>query len=267
MALGIAADGDRVDWQIVTRKWRRDYDVAVFYGLEPPIPELFEYYRAAGRAVYVDLGYWGRREGGRWTGYHKVCVNARHPTAYFRKPQHALDRLSELRVQIKPMAPRDAEPWKHILLAGMGDKGAAAEGYRPEEWERWAIDRIRQLTDRPILYRPKPSWKQARPIKGPGMRFSGRERDVSLELVNCWAVVTHHSNVAVDAAVAGIPTFCWGGVAAAISRSDLVEIETPVAHPMGVRQDWAADLAYTQWSVKEIASGACWRHLKSDGLL
>lgn len=236
-------------------------DAVVFYGLEGRLPLIFQAFATYRTAVYVDLGYWGRRQGGRWAGYHKVCVNARHPSAYYRKPQHDRARINQFRGLL-------ADPWRedgrHILLAGMGDKGALAEGFAPEQWEREAIDQIRAVTERPILYRPKPSWKKARPISGT-MYSDPKEKVVEDELANCWAVVTHHSNVAIDGLVAGIPAFCWGGVAAEFSSQRLASIERPL-YPDG-RDAWMADIAYTQWSVAEMASGACWRHLRTEGLV
>lgn len=236
---------------------------AVFYGLEGNMPLIFRTFAndLQRRAIYVDLGYWGRREGGRFTGYHKVVVNGRHPTAYFRRPQHGRGRIVHFRDLL-------AHPWDfsghHILLAGMGDKGALAEGFQPEEWERQAIDIIRGATDRPIIYRPKPSWKKAKPIAG-CQTVDSKERAVELDLRNCWAVVTHHSNVAVDGLVAGVPSFCWAGVAAPFSGQRLERIERP-EYPDG-RDAWMADLAYTQWTPDEMASGACWAHLRAEGLV
>lgn len=269
MISGIRAAGDRPE-EYLAHEYPECFkpgqlpDIAVFYGLEGQLPLVFRDYAARGWAVYCDLGYWGRRQGGRWTGYHKVVVNGRHPTHYFRKPQHDRRRISAFSGLL-------AQPWvdhgereAHILLAGMGDKGALAEGFDPEQWEREAICHIRQMTDRPILYRPKPSWKQAKPI--PGTLFSDpQKRVVEDELTNCWAVVTHHSNVAVDALVAGIPAFCWGGAAAPLSCQDLARIERPL-FPEG-RDAWMADLAYCQWSVAELESGACWKHLRAEGLV
>lgn len=263
MAEGIAAAGDFP--AIVSE---RDYDPAIptqefdcvaFYGLEGNNRLVFRDYAARSAAVYVDLGYWGRREGGRWTGYHKISVNARHPNAYFRAIPHPPDRLKRFHVEPKPWTTTG----RHILLAGMGDKGAWAEGFKPEEWERWAISEIRKVSKRQIVYRPKPSWKTAKPIAG--TIYSPRERDVEQELRECWAVVTHHSNVAVEAVLAGIPAFCWGGVALEMSLQDLSRIEAPF-HPEG-RAQWAADIAYTQWSIAEMRTGAPWRHLKAEGLI
>lgn len=238
-------------------------EIAVFYGLEGKIPEIMADFSLRRAAVYIDLGYWGRREGGRWSGFHKIVVNARHPTAYYRNPQHSPDRFEKFGVSIKPFL-RAAKPTPApILLAGMGDKGALAEGFQPEEWERWAIAEIRKHTDRAIRYRPKPSWKEARPIHG--TEHSHRDTPIEKELEHCWAVVTHHSNVAVDAILAGVPAFCWGGVGREKSLQDLAAIEDPLASTN--RYEWAADIAYTQWSIAEMRTGAPWRHLRQENLV
>lgn len=233
--------------------------IAVFYGLMGKLWTAIQAQReAGGTAVYIDLGYWGRREGGRWTGYHKVAVNARHPTEYFQKKQHDRSRFERFNIR-----PADWKDGKHILIAGMGDKGASAEGYQPGQWEREAVTALRGLTDRPIVYRPKPSWRTAKPIEGTS--FSPHRQRIGDVLQNCYAVVTHHSNVAVDALLSGIPAFCWGGVATCMTLQDLGKIEDPL-RPEG-REQWAADIAWTQWSMREMAEGWAWRHLRDEGLV
>jgi hypothetical protein len=267
---GIVADamaqGIRAAGETVRERFAHDYpgkplgDVAVFYGYVGALPKVMTDYSIAPRAcVYVDLGYWGRRDGGRFVGYHKVSVNARHPVAYYRKRQHDASRFARHNVAI--------EDWRsgggHILIAGMGDKGARAEGQEPARWERNAIAEIRRYTDRPIVYRPKPSWHTAKPIEG--TRFSPREEDVGVLLRTAHAVVTHHSNVAIEGILAGVPAFCWGGVAKDMALQDLSRIEKPV-RPDG-RAEWAADIAWCQWSIAEMAAGDAWRYLKNEGLV
>lgn len=262
MAAGIRWHGDKVN-VVDESRWKGtpDTPIAVFYGLEGNTPAIFEHYRTTPglKAVYIDLGYWGRREGGRFSGYHKIVVNARHPTAYLMDVCRSADRFERFGVQIKPWR-RDGQ---HILLAGMGDKGAAAEGFLPEEWERKTIAHIRSVSDRPIVYRPKPSWKQARPIFG--TRYSHRDTPVEREFENCWAVVTHHSNVAVDALLAGIPAYAMGGVAMKLQQWPLLTIEDP--HLPDGRNQWAANIAYCQWSIAEMHAGLPWQHLKTQGLI
>jgi hypothetical protein len=262
MVRGIRRAGDSV-----AHLWEHDYtepvaDVAVFYGLEGRLPRVFRDYRRAGlRAVYIDLGYWGRRAGGRWSGFHKICVNSRHPTEYFQSRRHDDSRA---RVHALTLAPWRADG-RHILLAGMGDKAARVEGMPTEAWERDAIRSLKRYTSRPILYRPKPSWKTARPIRDLGVEYSSPKDDVSRALANAWAVVTHHSNVAVDGLIAGIPAFCWEGVAAGLAGRELADIESPLFAEG--REQWVNDVSWCQWSVAEMADGLPWRHLQNEGLV
>ena len=237
-----------------------DTDAAVFYGFNR---EILDGYRQAGKkAIYVDLGYW-QREG--QMGHHKLGINSRHPTDYFQRRQHAPDRWKRLNVAIAPWrTPKN--PNAPIIVAGMSGKGAAAEGFRPEQWERQAVAELRKHTARKIVYRPKPNWTGSKPIEGAEFqRGDSQGCDVPAVLRNAHAVVTHHSNVAVDALLAGVPVFCMEGIAAKLGLQDLSKIEEPI-RPDG-REQWAYDAAYTQWTVHEMTSGAPWRHLKSEGLV
>lgn len=262
MLAGIQAVGDHVRLMPEAQYDQPDADVAVFYGLSGKLRNVFHDYPAAGKiAVYADLGYWGRRAGsgiGRFRGYHKLAINSRHPTAYFRKFKHDCSRTTKFGLQIMP--------WRkgtNVLIASMGAKAAHAEGFAPEAWERKAIDALKKVTDRPVIYRPKPSCPHAAPINGVG--YSPPNQPLADVLQNCHAVVTHHSNVAVDSLLAGVPTFCWEGVAAPMSRQDLSEIESPL-YPED-RQQWLNDVTWTQFCVDEMQNGMAWRHLKNEGLL
>lgn len=226
-------------------------DVGVAYGWR--YPGLFEAYRAAGgHFVYLDLGWWDRKpKADVLGGFHKVAVDGREPGPYFRGG-FGPERFSAHGLR--------AAPWRasgsHVLLAGMSAKSAKTRGYGPQEWEMAAIERISAVTSRPIIYRPKPSWGDANPI--PGTIFSPPGQPVEAVLRDCWAVVTLHSNVAVDALLAGVPVNVWEGVAADFS-TPLAEIEAP-RMPDG-RDQLLADIAWCQWTPAEMASGACWRHL------
>lgn len=237
-----------------------DCDAAVFYGLRGKLRDAFNDYKRVGKkAVYIDLGYWERIRGGKLYGFHKMAVNDRHPTEYFQKRNYPIARFHQLGVKI--------EPWKkdgkHILIAGMGAKAATFEGFHPNEWELAAVGELSKYTDRPIIYRPKPSWRSATPVDG--TTFSAPDTPLEADLLNCHAVVAHHSNVCVDALVAGIPAFCMEGVAVPLSLQDLSKIETPI-YPDG-RDQWAANVAYTQWRPEEMQIGSAWRHLREEGIV
>jgi len=260
MAAGIRACGDEA------QEIREEFyngptaHVAVFYGLRGNCRQAFNDYRNSGRrAVYIDLGYWGRTDGGKLSGYHKIAVNGRHPTAYFQKKQHKEDRFRRFGLSVKPWQ----KEGKYVLLAGMGAKAADFEGFATHEWELDAVAKIRQFTQRPIIYRPKPSWRNPEPIDG--TFFSPRTQPLQDVLRVCHCVVSHHSNVCIDALLEGVPSFCVQGVAVPMSLQDIVRIEDPV-YPNG-REQWAADIAYTQWRPDEMRQGLAWQYLKGEGLV
>ena len=260
MAKGILAAGDlpivRDDGQYIGPQ----ESIAVFYGYEKNMPRIMSDYVAAGRvAVFLDLGYWGRRVGGRFRGFHKVAINARHPGPYFYRRPMPPDRVRQFNLAVRPYRKQG----EHILIAGMSGKAAATVGMEPNAWERTAIAKLRQHTNRPIIYRPKPSWLSATRLDGAD--WSPPSQPLESALKNAWAVVTHHSNVAIDGLVAGIPAFCADGAAVPMALHDLARIESPLL-PDG-REQWLANLAYCQWSVAEMENGTLWRYLKREGLI
>lgn len=263
-AKGLKLAGDRPRL-IPEHEYRGDIakepQVAAFYGLNGRLSTIFNDYRRTGRTVvFADLGYWGRRMGGRYTGYHKVTVNDRHPTAYFQRVKH--DRARRV-FGVSP------QPWQSggeaVLLAGMGDKAAQAVGLEPAHWEQNMIRQIQAVTKRPIIYRPKPSWDGAEPLNG--AEFSHKSEDIGQVLKRAHCVVTHHSNVGIDALIAGVPVFTWEGAAMPLSLQDIAKIETPLRPDDHAREQWLNDLHYCQWNVDEIAQGLTWRHLKTEGLI
>lgn len=256
---GIEACGDEVICRSsLSYHGQPDCDVAVFYGLASGLRRIFQDYRTQKKVIFADLGYWGRRKRSRWDGYHKMVLNNRHPTDYFQSRPHSPERFNEFGIDIKPWR----DEGRHILVVGMSAKAAGAEGLLAESWERETIARLRTLSKRPIVYRPKPNWLGARRI--PGASFE-KEQSLDEAFRDCHVVVAHHSNVAVDALMAGVPCICPGGVASRLSSHRLEDVESPLM-PDG-RYQWACDLAWTQFSVEEIESGVAWRALKSEGLI
>jgi hypothetical protein len=239
-----------------------DADVAVFYGVAGKLKQVMEDYIAAGKkALYIDLGYWGRHMGGRRQGFHKIVLNGRHPTPYYRNLLHAKDRWKKFGLGIA--AWKKPTPDKAILVAGISAKGARFEGFEPLTWEANAISQIRKVTDRRIIYRPKPTCPFATPIRGVDYSPPGEPLDLVLAKTAC--VVSHHSNTNIESLLRGIPSYTQEGVAIDQSQTDFSKIEEFVMRDD--REQWCADIAYTQWSVAEMAQGLPWLRMKDENLI
>jgi len=262
---GLARFGLELPMKMETEYAGPEADIALMYGLWGANRRALEDYPAAGRkAMLCDLGYWGRAEDGKPLGFHRLAVNGRHATPYFQNTRHPRDRFDHFGLTLQPFR----RAGSHILLCGMSGKAAGVYGYRPEQWEREAVATLRRYTKREIRYRPKPSWKEAQPIDGATWAPAGPGRMIDeRSFADCWAVVTHHGNTSLDALIAGVPAFCEHGLAEPLSCQNLASIESPLYPDEAARDQLMWDAAYTQWKVSEIASGAAWDYLKTEGLI
>lgn len=240
-------------------------DIACFYGLKDNLFAIYRDFIASGRKVlFVDLGFFQRKINKSLDGYYRVTVNEMFPYNAFNNPPQAKDRL--MRLQIPPPLPMRARSNGHILLAGMSAKSAQVNGYAANEWETKAIVEIRKHTDRQIVYRPKPSYKEAIPLLGADYAPGPLALEPLLTDAHC--VVTHHSNVAIDGLLLGVPCFvdadCPGKVFSGHSLSDLDDLPMPSVE---AREDWLGTLAYQQWMPWEIRRGYMHQELIRMGLL
>lgn len=263
MADAIERGVQRMGWQLEATSVREvaaksDADVFVSYGWVNK--SLFDSYLNSGRAyLYIDLGYWHRKNGmGDYSGFHKVVVNARHATDYFQRKRQA-DRLED--------AP-EIQPWRdcgdHIIVAGLSGKSAGSWDLRPMEWELRTVEAIRALCDRPIVYRPKPSWRDARPIAG--TQFSGGNESIGAVLAGAYGLVTLQSNAAIDALAAGVPFCAEAGLASAVGCRSLEELITRPRRNID-RVQFLADVGYCHWTRAEMADGSMFAQFLADGLL
>jgi len=90
-----------------------------------------------------------------------------------------------------------------------------------------------------------------------------RNAPLAMDLIDCWAVVAHSSNVAVDALLLGVPVFVTDRCGARrCADTDLSHIESP--RMPDDREEWAATLAAQQWTLEEMRSGLAWRMLQEQ---
>jgi hypothetical protein len=140
------------------------------------------------------------------------------------------------------------ERWRrggsNVLVCPPTDDFMAAHGCA--DWLEKTLEALQRYTDRAIVLRRAPQPGEA-------------AEPLAEALSKAYALVTHSSNVAIESVVAGVPVFVSPSSAAApVGLTDLSSIETP-AYPD--RDRWLAHLAYCQFSLEEMRSGAAWRLL------
>jgi hypothetical protein len=218
---------------------------------------LWERVVAAGAIpIMLDKGYVRtRRAGARVWEFWRVAVGAHHPTETgLMRRKMPSDRFDALGLDPSPWRNRGAQ----IVIAGSSAKYHAFYGLpEPNEYYSQLVRDIRARTHRPIIYRPKPSFKDAVPIDG--TEFSSGDETINDALWGAHALVTHGSNACFEAALLGVPSIVLGdAVAAPISSRSLDDLEEPLK---GKREQWFANLAYHQFTQQEFEDGVAWAHL------
>lgn len=209
--------------------------------------------RLDGHKLMFDKGYTRHRsKDGAWE-YWRLSLNSHHPTnTTLHKFKYASDRFEKLKLQVKPWRRSGLQ----VLFAGSSEKYHAfydLEG--PTEYARKIVTRLNELTDRPIYYRPKPSWKNAVPVGG--SYFSDPKSPLESVLSNAHCIVTHGSNICFEAMLEGIPSIVLGeAIAQHISSTELEDVESP---HLAKRERLLAALGYHQWTMDEMKSGECWQ--------
>jgi len=234
----------------------QDADVACMVGVKSK--KLFAaHWRAGFHTVYFDKGYTRHSVAGGVRGweYWRMSVNQHHPTHYLHLLQHKRDRADALDLKLKPWRTKG----KNIVIAGSSAKYHAFYDLpEPTQWAEKVIKKLSRHTDRKIVYRPKPSWKEAVEIEGSEFNEGGSITDV-LEGAHC--LVTHGSNAVFEALLNGIPTLVLGdAVTRDISSKQVEEIESLYLATEEERQQLLNNLAYCQFTLTEIADGTAWRY-------
>src|SRR5688500_6132540 len=182
---------------------------------------------ANGFFYYMDHAYFAR---GHLSNY-RITLNGFEAGPVRRRPADRLQALG-----LRP------QPWnksgRYILVCPPTDYFVQAHGCHG--WLDETLAALRAATDREIVIRQKS--KPGEPVA-----------PLDEVLRGAHAVVTHSSNVAIEAVVAGTPVFVSATSAAApVGLTDLSLIESP-AYPD--REAWLAHLAYSQFSFEEMQSG------------
>ncbi len=217
---------------IPTHSWEHRAPVLMSYGLGHPMRKswIAEHRKQGGRVIGWDLGYWHRDVPGDFM--MRLTIDDDHP-AKFIEPEPG-DRFDRAGIALRDDYRADGP----IILCGMGAKQRRYKGLGKQEWERKNARRLAlRFPDREILYRPK------KPEEAP---FTLRTSKGSIEksLRGASLLVCSHSNVAVDACIAGVPVECEDGAARALysARADPSREE---------RLGFLRSLAWWQWNCSQ----------------
>ena len=194
---------------------------------------------------YIDTGYFGN---GRKKTYHRITKNAMQQIGPVKhRPR---DRLA-----MTGVGPRKFRSGRNILLAPPSQKLLMCYDIDLDAWLEETITMIKLYTDREIVVRNK----QSRSV-----RQSSDTMEMALEKdIHC--LVTFSSIAAVEAVLLGKPAIVLGPCAAEpVCSKSLKDIESPFIPTLDEVEEWAAHLAYCQFTELEMRDGTAWKILNDD---
>ena len=201
------------------------------------------------RHIFIDMPYHGRLVGENFEeSYWRFCVNGLHDNRQLDVPD---DRFKLWNKEIKEWNTKG----EYILICPSSETMTrTVHGWSVGAWVHQGTESIKALTDKPIKVRHKP---RKNGTSGPSVADVPLEED----LENAFAVVATCSIVATEAIAAGVPVFSTSPgecPSAWCTNTIFQKINEPVYHTDKQRQQLMNNLAYKQFSIKEMRDGTCY---------
>lgn len=234
----------------VREAYRGDGQILVMYGNGHAIrrPWWIQHARRGGRCIAWDLGYWHRS--GEDAGM-RCSLDTDHPPQWIR-PEPP-ERWAATGLTLR----QDATEGGPVVIVGQGAKSLRVRGERAGAWEAGILKRLQKLyPDREPVFRPKRPTDRGPTDRGPAGVRRLEQPEIADALRGASLVVCRHSNVAVDACIAGVPVVCESGAASALYGADLCTITKPSP---AERLAFLQSLAWWNWRPSE--AGQAWSYL------
>ena len=233
-------------------------DIGVTIGLHAPghiIQREFKEHETP--LLIIDYGYikrgtlmYSKIDEGR---YYSLSLNGLNGRSDRLPSPMSHDRWNALKVPLRPWQTDGT----YILVCGQKENDVAIGNLNPILWARQTINEIQLHTKRGIMFRPHPeSQVQKRFVDVPQ---SDPRKPLLESLDDIYAVVAYNSNSLVEATYMGKPTFTLGegSMVDGVTNTNLALIENP---NLPDREQWAADLAWRQFTIKEMREGLLWEY-------
>ena len=221
-----------------------DCDLAVFWGHNSSKQVIIAAQKEKGcHYLVMERGYFADRF--EWTS---LGYNGLNGQADFCNADSPPDRWTPHEHLMSPWNPGE----DYVLLIGQHPKDNSCSHVNIQKWYVETVMKTRALQDLPVVFRHHPEYEN--PSIPCGIEIVNG--DLGDCLKRAALVITLSSTVGVDALLAGIPVYAADPISMVYSESAYSILMEPD------RQQWAYDLAYTQWAEQEIRSGAAWTHLR-----
>ena len=225
----------------------------LWHGRMSPNKQIYERCRANNKPVLIiEVGNLKRNE--TW----RICLNHINGLGEFGAEEDIdVNRPKKLGLQ---MSLPNNNRGKEILIATQHEKSLQWNNMPSmTDWTMQTIDKIRKITDRPIVIRPHPR----SPMPGIEHEFRNVRRQQPVQVTgtydnfdinyNYHVVINHNSGPPILAAIAGTPVITDESSLAYPVSDTLDNIENPKLSDD--RLLWFTKLTHCEWTVPEIQQG------------
>lgn len=246
-------------------------DVACVFALKGNAKRILDGYRVMGaRTLLFDKGLIRASTGlGAPNGYYRVSIDTFMPIDRIERMMR--EGVSPNRWVATGLRPRERiriKPDWPVIYAGSSQKYCDFHGLGDEH--EYAVDLLRRIRkkvgkDRPLIYRPKPSYTGAKAVEGTA--FSRPPEMLGRLLPKAHALVTHGSHAAIDAILAGVPAIVLGdGAARPVAGTSLEDFrnDSLMFPDRQKRFAWLSAISWWQYTVPEMIDGTMWRFLREE---
>lgn len=249
IVMGAIAEG--FDIPLKVTPWKRPLKgPAAFYGRDRGTLDIVRQCAVADDFyIMADNGYIGA---GQYDGYYKLSRDGFQCDARGAPDEDRLAKLLDLTGQKITRKWRRETDNGHILVCPPIVEYERVHWFYHTHWLRNVTATVARMTKREIWMRYKPG----------STRAPETPKSLEEDFKSCHAVITHDSNIAVEAIMAGIPVFVTGTSPAQVfGNVDLNTIEHP--RMKFDRTKWLAILAANQWTLDEVRTGMA-NHLMTE---
>ena len=198
--------------------------------------------------IVLEKGYVNRH------AYYAAGYGGLNGHAYFVNEGSPSDRWKALKT---PLQNYKMNPNGHYLVCGQVPTDASVQHIDINQWTAEKCKYLQNNYDNKVVFRPHPL-AQDRTLIIPGVTNSTGA--LANDLEGCKAVITFNSNAGVEALIAGIPVYAEDRMSMVynVAMNQINMVKAPI---ISNRTQWSYDLAYAQWTVKEMSHGMPWLHL------
>ena len=187
--------------------------------------------------------------------YYSLGFNGLNGRAKFTHEDMPSDRWNKLNIELKPWT----SGGKHILYCSQYQFDASVQHVPYIKLEKNTLRELRSLTNKEIIFRPHPKKQRSNIFKGITLSRNLNE-SIEKDFKDCHLVCVFNSNSAVEATISGIPTLAMDeGCLVKTSALTHKNIRFPKTFD---RESWKNNLAYSQWTIKEMLNGEALHHIK-----